>query len=229
MALGACSSGNVPIAAPTSRVATQTPWVIYVPITSTPEPATVTPLPSITAAVKVAARTATRAPAAATKPPVAVATKAATAPGPAVPPPTAAPACSASAVTLLFPENGVPRGTRKDGTGGSSFDLKWTPYQSAPGDPQMGYQISLSSKRTGFSNGATVYVSHSRYLQDGQHYIFDQRSVSSLASGESVTVSWYVTVVKTTGSFDNQGGISGSVVNCSPPSQIFTIQLVVQE
>lgn len=217
-----------------TRVATQTPWVIYVPVTLTPEPATVTPFPTVTGAAASVRATATRtptrasaatkAPVPATKPPVA-----STAPTTAAVVPTSAPACTTKGVTLLFPENGAPRNTRKDGSGGSAFIMKWTPFQSGDSDLQMGYQVVLSSKRAGFSNGATVYVSHNKFLQDGQQFTYDQRAVSTLASGESVMVSWFVTVVRTSGTFDNQGGVTGSVVNCSAPSQTFTISLIVND
>ncbi len=235
LAVSGCSVLGTTAGTPVgTRVATQTPWVIYVPVTSTPEPATITPFPTVTSSARATAtRTPTRAAAAATKPPAAPATK-----PPAVPPPTSAaaavvptsaPACTTNGVTLLFPENGAPRNTRKDGSGGSAFIMKWTPFQSGESDPQMGYQVVLSSKRAGFSNGATVYISHNKFLQDGQQFTYDQRAVSMLASGESVTVSWFVTVVRTSGGFDSQGGVSGSVVNCSAPSQTYTISLIVND
>ncbi len=219
-----CSSAAVPPPTPVLRIATQTPWIIYVAVTLTPQPATVTPLPTITNFPKTAARIApTRTPAKVAATPSKTRAVAVAAALPATPLPT----CRANPVTLLFPENGVPRGTRKEGTGGSAFILKWTPFQGGESDPTMGYMVTLSSKRSGYTNGDTAYVSHNQFLGDGQQYIYDQVKVSRLANGEDSTVTWNATVVKTTGGFDGQGGVIGRVVNCSAPSQTFTIQLVI--
>ncbi len=223
---------------PAKSAATQTPWIIYVPITNTPEPYTVTPLPTVTvlSAVKLPTRTATRAAAvAATKPPTAAPTKPPVAVGPS---PTALPACSASPVTLLFPENGATRVTKTNSIGSDTFKFQWTPFQAGPADSQMGYQISIESRYVGTSrtlNGDTIYISHNDFLKDrGQggkpgEYIYDARAVHGLVgAGEAdVGVSWRVTVVKTTGAFDSQGHVTGSVVNCSTPSATWTISLKV--
>lgn len=226
VALSACGSNPTPTPPPT-RVATQTPWVIYVPITATPEPPTVTPLPTVTASKPSRTPTRTVAP----KPTV-VATKPPATPVVAAPSPTAAPACSAGSVTLRFPENGAPRSTKRTGPGPDIFDFKWDPFQAGETDSQIGYRIDIESKRVGTNqivNGDAVYISHNGFLRSGQHYPYDQRAVFGLAGGDNVTVLWKVTVVKTTGSFDDQGHAAGSVINCGPPSQTWTIQLIVNE
>jgi hypothetical protein len=77
-------------------------------------------------------------------------------------------------------------------------------------------------------NGATVYVSANKYLQDGQ-FVFDQRAVSGLAGGDDAVVTWNVTVVKTSGGF-NEGNASvppPDTVNCGSPSQNMSIRLLI--
>ncbi len=230
MLSSACSSGGATDTPPAMRAVTQTPWIVYVPITVTPMPVTFTPLPTVTVARQatptrtVARAVPTKAAAAvATKPPVAV-----------VPTSTPAPACSASTVQLRFPENGTGRVTKKNGPASDVFDFQWSPFQSGEADPQMGYLIRIESKYVGTNRnvgGDAKYVSHNVFLKNNQHYIYDARAVHGLAgAGEAnVAVFWNVTVVKTTGSFDNAGGISGSAVNCSAPSQTWTIALEVRE
>jgi len=226
IALSACSSG-APTALPT-RVATQTPWIIERVITATPEPPIATTIPP---SGNVPVKTPTKAPTAkpavvpTVKPPVAPPVAAAS-------PTTAPPACSVGAVTLLFPENGAPRNTRKDGSGGSAFIMKWTPFQNGDSDPSMGYRIEMESKRGGKTiNGATVYVAHNKYLRDGQQFVFDARAVSLLAAGENASVTWKVIVVKSTGSFnDTDYNVTPpGVVACSAASIPFTIQLIVPD
>ncbi len=222
LTLTACGSSDT--LAQATRVATQTPFIIYVPVTTTPEPATPTALPTVTSE---ATSRPTRTPTKAAKP---TATKAPPTQPPAAsgPSPTTAPACTANAVTLLFPENGAPRGTRQDGTGGSALDFKWTPFQPGESESQIGYRIDLESKRFGTNqriNGDVIYISHNGFLRLGQHYTYDPRATSQLAGGDNATVTWSVTVVKTTGSFDDQGHVTGSVFNCSPPSARWAIEL----
>lgn len=223
LALTACGSSDT--LAQATRVATQTPFIIYVPVTTTPEPATPTSLPTVTPeATSRPTRTPTKT---ASKP---TATKAPPTQPPAAsgPSPTTAPACTANAVTLLFPEDGVTRTTRADGTGGSALDLKWTPFQPGDSDAQFGYRIDLESRRKGTNqrvNGDVVYISHNGFLRAGLHYVYEARATSQLAGGDDATVTWWVTVVKTTGSFDDQGGVTGSVFKCSPPSARWTIVL----
>lgn len=241
---GACSvldsNSGTPVG---TRAATQTPWIVYVPVTSTPEPATVTPLPTVTTSVRSAAtatRTATRAAAvAATKPPAAPATKPPVAP-PVAPTsaaavaPTAAPACTQNPVkTLLFPQDGSPRTTKQSGPGSDTFRFQWEPIQPNEMDLQIGYRIDIASRRGNTQvNGDTVYVGHNWFINNGRTWVYDARRVYGLAApagGDSVNVTWRVTVVRTTGGFDNQGGATGTVVACSPASPTFTIVLNVIE
>lgn len=97
----------------------------------------------------------------------------------------------------------------------------------------MGYRIDIESRKgTTKVNGDGVYVGHNWFLSNGQQYIYTADRIFGLAQpagGDDVTVLWKVTVIKTTGGFDNQGRISGSEVNCSAPSQTSTIQLLVIE
>lgn len=220
LAITACSGGVPSPTPPATRVATQTPWIIYVPVTTTPEPTTLPLLP--TAAAKVVAtptRTPTRAVVAAkptvapTKPPVAP---------PSVPTASPAPACNIGTVTLTFPENGSYR------TKGAAFEMKWIPpgALASETDPNVGYKIEMESRRGNkVVNGATVYVSHNKYLRDGK-FIFGAREVAGLAAGDDAVVTWKVTIVKATGGFDdNQQRALGEVINCGAPSLPSQIEL----
>jgi hypothetical protein len=216
-AASACSSTAVQTP-PVTRVATQTPWIIYVPVTSTSEPATVTPLPTVTSAGPL--RTPTKA---ATKPPAIVPTKS---PVPVVAASaTAPPACNLGTVTLREPDNGASRQTREIGVGGDTFRFIWDPPGSlqGPGDPTVGYQLNISSQR----NGATYYVSHNKFLTDAKLLIMDKPAVSALAGGSDVTVTWSVVIVKTTGSFNDsdQTFRPPGLVNCGSPSPTWSISL----
>ncbi len=226
----ACSLGGTTATPPATRAATQTPWFVYVPITVTPMPVTFTPLPTVTVG-RQATPTRTVAKPASTKAVVAVATKPPVAVAPTA---TPAPSCSASSVQLRFPQNGDPRKTKKDGPASDVFDFQWSPFQGGEAEPQMGYMIKIESKYVGTNRpvgGDAKYISHNGFLKNGQHFIYDARAVHGLVgAGEAnVAVFWNVTVVKTTGSFDDVGGVSGSVVNCSAPSQTWTISLIVLE
>lgn len=220
LALSACSSTGSTTVTPPTRAATQTPWIIYVPVTNTPEPATITPLP--TSEVKTTpSRTATRAPVAvkpsatATKPAVAV-----------PPPPTATPACNLGSVTPYFPENGVRRTINIVGTSGPAFEFKWNgPLGSGTLDSAIGYRIDLTSKRGGATvGGDVVYVSHNKYIEKGV-YSYEGPKVRRLGAGDSATITWQVTIIKVSGEFTDQGGKTGAEINCGSPSQIMTIQL----
>lgn len=225
--LGACSS-NAPTVTPT-RVATQTPWIIYVPVTTTPEPAVATPLPTVGAPVAVQPTlrpTATRAPVVAVKP---SATKPPAAPpAPVVVKPTAAPACNLGTVQPTFPSNPTDRGPYpKQGTGGAAFILKWDPPASlgmTANDPAVGYKVELTARRPGTSaiiNATTVYIAHNQYVEK-REFVFDARSVRALTVNDDAVVNWQVTIIKAAG-FDNQGAISGSEISCGAPSIPYSI------
>lgn len=216
----ACSGGAALPTPTTTRPATQTPWIIYVPVTTTPEPTTLPLLP--TAAAKVVAtptRTPTRAVVAA-KPTVAP-TKPPAAP-PSAPTAPPAPACNIGTVTLTFPENGSYR------TKGAAFEMKWIPPATLSGetDPNTGYKIEMESRRgNNLINGATVYISHNKYLREGK-FTFSPRAVASLAGGDDAVVTWRVTIVKASDGFDdNQQMALGTVINCGAPSLPSQIEL----
>jgi hypothetical protein len=223
LALGvtACGSGAATLTPAPTRAATQTPWIIYMPVTTTPEPPTAPLLP--TAVVKAAA-TPTRTP---TRPvvvkPAATPTKPPVAPSAPAAQPTAAPACSIGTVTLTFPENGAPRNK------GAAFEMKWTPPGALSGetDPNVGYRIEMESRRgSKIINGATVYISHNKYLRDGK-FVFDRNAVTMLAGGDDATVTWKVTIVKASGGFDDaQQQAVGNVIPCGSSSLPFQIQLI---
>ena len=228
LVLSACSSTGSTTVTPPTRAATQTPWLIYVPVTVTPEPATITPLP--TAQVKTTpSRTATRAPVAVK--PSATATKPAVS---ASPPPTAAPACNLGSVTLKEPDNGALRQTKEKSVGGDTFRFIFEPPASLAGESSsdVGYQLEMESRRGGkVVNGASIYLPHNKFLRDGKLYIFDKPGVNALAGGEDVIVTWKVTVIKASGGFNESDPTSppAGIITCGPSSPIWTITLKVFE
>jgi hypothetical protein len=228
LTMSACGNSN-PTLTPPTRLPTQTPYIIYIPVTTTPEPATLPLLP--TARVRAAATpTPTRAPvvvkptAPPTKPPVA--------PSVPVPKPTATPACTIGTVLLKEPDDNALRRTKEVGVGGDTFRFIWDPPAALQGesDSQVGYRIDISSKRGNFANGATLFVSHNKYWRD-RVVILDKPAVSTLAGGESVKVTWCVTIVRTSGSFNDNDPTIGppGLVTCGPPSPTRTINLEVFE
>ncbi len=231
--LNACSSASPSTTPPPTRLATQTPWIIYVPVTNTPEPATVTPLPTATDAKPTVRATATRAPAVAkpaataTKPPAAVAVVPTATPVPVCPPGLAFPAQQG----VRFPENGALRRTKTNGPGPDTFDFKWVPFQQDETDGQLGYRIEIQSKKgTQVVNGDTVDVQHNWFINNGKHFIYDARRVYNLASaggGDSVAVTWTVSIIKATGGYSNQGQASGTVTKCGASLDAWLIDLQV--
>ncbi len=95
----------------------------------------------------------------------------------------------------------------------------------------MGYRIDIESKKgSTHINGDAVYVSQNDFIANGNVYVYDARRVYNLAApagGSDVTVYWKVTVIKSTGKFDGQGGMSGTAVDCGPSSAVWTINLLV--
>ena len=234
-ALSACGSGNTTVTPPPTRNATQTPWIIYVPVTTTPEPATVTPFPTVDSPGSnpgvrpTATRTPTRASAPAAAKPAATATRP---PAAATTAPTAAPvACNLGSVTLVFPDNNAPRKTKRSAPASDTFDLRWTPYQPGEGDAQVGYRIDLESKSgSKVINSDSVFVSHNWFIQNNQRFIYDAQRIHNLAapsSNDEVSVTWKVTVVKTTGSFDNHSRASGNVIPCGAASELRVIRVEI--
>ncbi len=229
LGLAACNS-NAAVTPSSTRLPTQTPWVIYVPVTTTPEPATITPLPSVTPSGRTVARTPTRAAAAPTKAAVVAPTKApTTAPAATAPPQTKAATCPVTGLALLakdsirFPEDRALRQT----PGPDTFIFKFTPFQAGESDPKLGYEIDVSARRTGFSNGASIYFSHNWFLKNSQQYLFDQRAVAALASGDAATVTWVVKIVYAPNGFNDSDPTSrpGGLVECGGANPPYTIDL----
>ncbi len=228
LAASACSS-TASQTSPATRAATQTPWIIYVNVTSTPEPATVTPLATVVVAAA-PTRTATRGAArpTATKAPP---TKAPVTAGPTNSP---LPVCSLGTVKPTFPEDGAPRNTRADGGGGSAIIFKWDVSAStltAAGDPHFGYMVQVESRRGNVHvNGTTLYISANKYSQDGQ-LVLDPRAVSSLAAGDDAIVIWNVTIVRTSGSFSDTDATvrPPDLVTCGPASNNMSVRLLTNQ
>ncbi len=224
LSLSACGSTNPSITPLATRVATQTPWIIYQVVSPTPEPPTVTPLP---AATEAKSKTPTRA---ATAKPVATAVKPATAPVVVVAQPTAAPACNLGAVTLVEPEPNAARNTKEVGVGGDTFRFIWNPPVSMQGnnDPTLGYQLTIKATH----NGTTIYLSNNKFSKDGKIYILDKPAVSALAGGAATVVTWDVTTIKVTSGGFNDSDPSvrpASFVPCGSPSETRAINLGVYE
>jgi len=231
LALGACGNSNATLTPPPTRGAAQTPWIIYVPVTTTPEPTLLPLLPTAEAkTTAIPTRAPTRATVVAkptvvpTKPPVSVAP---------VAKPTEAPACNYGTVTLREPDDNALRKTKEVGVGGDTFRFIWDPPGSLLGstDSTVGYQLNIVSKRPGFSNGTTIYISNNTFLNSSppKLFILDKPAVSTLAAGADATVTWNVTIIKTTGGFnDNDPTIRPQgLVTCGSPSPTRTINLKV--
>ncbi len=211
----ACGS-NTANAQPT-RVATQTPYIVFVPVTTTPEPATVTPLATITpeVVVKTATRTATRA-VVVVRPTV---TKTSP-PAPVGPSSTAAPACAFAAPTVTEPDERAEVRTFENRPGTGAFIFKWIPPPSIGGD-DIAYKIQLDSKSSTTGkpvNGDTVYITHSKYMSEGQgqRLVYDSNRVWGMKQGgDGATVYYYVSVVKFKGNIDDSYHLVGSAVECT--------------
>ncbi|MBI5652112.1 MAG: hypothetical protein HZC40_16980 [Chloroflexi bacterium] len=215
IALSACSSATP---TPTRGVATQTPWIIERIITATPEPAIATPLPTVGAPpteARVATRTPTRPVARpATTKPLAVP------PSPVAVAPTAVPApiCTYGPITLKEPEDNALRRTKEIGVGGDTFRFIWEPPPELQGDvaANVGYKLVMTARK----NGATLYISHNKFLRDGKLFIFDKPDVSGLAGGEKTMVTWNVTIVQASGAISESDpkAVPPGVVACGPVS-----------
>lgn len=229
----ACSGGD---ATPTrTRVAaldaTQTPWIIYLPVTVTPGPATATleatstpSAPQATAVPPTKVVPTTRPHTAVPKPPTAPPES----PTPAPPTATALPSCGqAYQVTkLTFPENGAKREAHSGSGAGRTIQFKWDAVASYQMDPHIGYRVNISTKR----NSVALYISHNAYIQENVA-ILNQQSTWGLTQGDDATVTWSVDVIRATGEFndtgDDQQPPEGTVSACGPTSPSFTIELVV--
>lgn len=234
----ACGGDN---ATPTrTRVAqaepTQTAYIIYVPVTVTPGPATATLEPTITP----------NAPAPTTVPPTnPPAPKNTRPPQPTNPPqptappesatpepPTATPAPSCGEAyqvkNLLFPENGARRRAKPGSGAGATIQFKWEPIANYELDPRIGYRVLVNTPR----NGQVLYISHNAYLKE-QVVILNQQATYGLAMGEDANATWFVDVIMASGEFNDVGDDSqpplGTITVCGPSSPTFSIELAVEE
>lgn len=234
MGLSACSTNTTPTVVVTTRVATQTPWIIYVPVTTTPEPALATPLPTVGApapAQPTSRTTATRAPAVAVKPPTTKPSAASPAPVAVAPTATPAPKCSYGPVVLKEPEDNALRRTKEVGVGGDTFRFIFDPPPELVGtvSDSIGYKLVMTARK----NGATVYIQNNAFL-NGKYggarlFIYDRPDVSGLANGEATTVSWNITVIQASGPINENDfkSVPPGVVPCGPASVTRNITLNV--
>lgn len=234
----ACSGEATPtrIARAPTDAPTQTPWIIYIPITTTPEPFTATALPTTTPVKPPATATRTRAPAtprpANTEPPPGPPPTTAPAEPPTAAPPTAPPAASCgqpySVQQLLFPENGTKRQAKGGSGAGRTIQFQWEPISNSELDPKLGYRINISTP----ANRQAVYISHNAYLQR-KVAILSQQATYGLTLGDDTTAQWNVDVIMTSGEFPNSGDDTtpplGTITPCGPTSPTFTIDLEVLE
>lgn len=234
--LGAACGGAGPTPTRTPRAvadngnATQTPWFIYVPVTTTPEPFTVTSLPTVTSSAPTPKPANTRAPkpvaAAATRTPVVTATEAPT----AAPAATPTPSCGDNyqVTQLLFPKNGDTRDAKSGGGEAHTIQFMWSPIASSQLDPTIGYHVIITGATHGRST--QLFVSHNGYLkvQNGNGVILSQRATYGLTNGDNADISWNVTVVKSSEGFDDATfNIIGTSTDCGPASPSYTVHLNV--
>lgn len=238
----ACSGGDTP---PTrTRVAqaeaTQTPWIIYIPVTVTPGPATATLEPTSTPNAPPTNQPAptnpppppqnTRAPQPAqpTKPPQPTAPPE----SPTAEPPTATPAPSCGqpfqVTNLTFPENGAKRQAKAGSGAGKTIQFKWDPVVAYELDPTIGYRVNVATPK----NSQALYISHNTFLKE-QVAILSQQATYGLTQGDDTTATWTVDVIKASGEFNDTGDDTqaplGTITVCGPTSPPFTIELEVQE
>lgn len=234
----ACSGGEATptrIAKAATDAPTQTPWIIYLPITTTPEPFTATPLPTTTPEKPEPTITRTRAPAT-TRPTAAPVTKAPAEPTQPAEPPTAEappatppPSCGQpySVTTLKEPEDGVLTTTKQGSGQGRTLRFIWVPVSNSDIDPTIGYRVNIHSP----VNSAALYISHNAYLRDGV-VILNQQATYGLTAGDDITVTWSVDVIKSSGEFTDSGDHMtpplGTMSPCGPTSPQWTILLHVE-
>jgi hypothetical protein len=234
--LSAACSGGGPTPTRTPRAVadngnpTQTPWIIYMPVTNTPEPFTVTPLPTVTSSQPTPKVAITRPPKpAATKPPpteVPPTTVAATAAPGASPTPTCGELPKIGRIKL--PEQGTTRDTGPNHKT-STVQFVWDANPAFDLDPDIGYLINITSYLSSPSspvNTAQIYISHNAFRQK-KMAILDAHATYSMTNGDSVDVSWTVTIVKATTTFNDQTYDPGPTTNCAPPVGPYTFHLHV--
>jgi hypothetical protein len=234
--LSAACSGTGPTPTRTPRAvadsgsATQTPWFIYVPVTTTPEPFTITPLPTVTSSAPTPKPTNTRAP----KPVVIAATHtpelSPTVTETSAPAATPTPSCGDTyqVTQLTFPHNGDTRDAKGGSGAAHTIQFMWTPVVAWQLDPTIGYHVIVNGPTQGRS--AELFISHNGYLKvNGVNgVILSQQATYGLTNGDDTDVHWNVTVVKSSGGFDDQNfAIIGTPISCGAPSPTFTVHLKV--
>ena len=215
--------------------ATQTPWIIYMPVTVTSGPVIATleptstpnaPAPTAVPPTKPPAPVNTRQPQP-TSPPQPTAPSEPPTAGP--PTATTAPSCGQAyqVTNLTFPENGAKREAKAGSGAGKTIQFKWDPVVAYEIDPKIGYRISISTPR----NSQALYISHNAYLKE-QVAILSQQATFGLTQGDDATASWHVDVIMASGEFNDVGDDTqpplGTVTVCGPSSPTFTIELSVQ-
>jgi hypothetical protein len=220
---------RTPRAVADSGNATQTPWFIYVPVTTTPEPFTVTPLPTVTSPAPTPKPPSTRAPRpvviAASPTPVLPAAVIATLAPTASPTPTCGELPTIGPIKL--PEQGTTRTTGPHSA--ATVQFIWDPSPAYDLDPDIGYLIDLTSYLTTPSspvNRQHIYISHNIFRQM-RMAILDKNATWSMTNGDTVEVRWTITVVKVTTAFNDQTYDPGPTTPCAPPVGPYTFHLVV--
>jgi hypothetical protein len=209
---------------------TQTPWVIYVPVTTTPEPFTITPLPTVTSSKPLPRATNTRpAKPAATKPPP-TEVPPTTVAAPAAPTTSPTPSCGQLPTIgqIKLPEQGTTRDTGPSHKT-ATVQFVWDPNPAFDLDPTIGYLIDITSYLSSPSspvNRTHIYISHNTFRQN-RMAILDAHATFSMTNGDSVEVSWTVTVVKATTVFNDQTYDPGPTIPCAPPVGPYTFHLRV--
>lgn len=235
-ALGAGCSGAGPTPTRTPRaiadngIATQTPWFIYVPVTTTPEPFTITPLPTVTSSVPTPKPANTRAPRTAAPAATKTSVPDTEVPTTPTPEPSPTPSCGEAyqVSQLTFPADGDLRSAKGGGGASKTIQFKWVPVVSYQLDPTIGYHIVITGATAGRSS--QLFISHDGYLkvQKTTGAVLSQQATFGLIppNADAADVQWNVTVVKSSGGFDDQNfAILGTPTSCGPPSPSFTIHL----
>lgn len=230
----ACGGGDATPTRPrvAQAEATQTPWIIYVPVTVTPGPATATLEPTVTPnAPPTAAVAPTRVPPTPRPTSNQPTARPATAAPPTAAPPSATPAptCGQTyqVTKLTFPEDHAKRRAKTGSGAGATIQFKWDPIATYELDPKIGYRVNV---KTGV-NSQALYISHNAYLKD-QVAILSQQATYGMTQGDDTTATWTVDVIMATGEFNDVGDDTqpplGTVVVCGPTSPTFSIELAVE-
>ncbi len=248
-ASGEATPTRTPRAGAENSNPTQTPWIIYLPITSTPDPFTVTPLPTVTSSsLKPTPKltntrepvtpgtVATKAPSATPRPTLVSIAQPTPIPATPVPLPTQAPSCGQTyqVTNLYFPPNGDTRDVKNSPGAAHTIQFKWTP-PAALGTTQASTQIGYEVDITGAGNrGAQLFISHNGYLavQSGNGVVLSQQASYGLTNGEDTAARWSVTVVMSSAGFndnDSEQRPAGTITRCGPASPQFLVNLRIIE